>query len=162
MTPTRIILTGAVLIIVWFLASRGLGQLGSDGPADAAAAEKAVVKKSDEATPVEKKALSVFMRKKLGASNSILEGLVTDDLKMVARGADALLEMSDAEKWRASNDMMYLNHSREFRSSVEAMLKKADKGSIDGAALAWVDVTMNCIKCHEWVRDTMLADSPVH
>lgn len=102
--------------------------------------------------------LSTFMRKKLDASNQILEGLVTDDLTMVDEGAEKLLKMSDAERWRASNDMMYMHHSREFRRSVEAMQGKARKKSIDGAALEWIDVTMSCIRCHEWVRDTMIAD----
>lgn len=102
--------------------------------------------------------LSIFMRKKLEASNQILEGLVTDDLTMVDQGAGKLLKMSDAEQWRASNDMMYMHHSREFRRSVEAMQNKAKKKSIDGVALAWVDVTMSCIRCHEWVRGAILVD----
>jgi hypothetical protein len=102
--------------------------------------------------------LSKFMRQKLSASNEILEGLVTDDLTKVDLGAEKLLEMSKAEHWRASNDMIYMNHSREFRRSVETMQNKAKKKSIDGAALAWIDVTMNCIRCHEWVRDTILVD----
>ena len=37
---------------------------------------------------------------------------------------------------------------------------QSKKKSPDGAALAWLDVTMECIKCHEWVRDTMLANVP--
>lgn len=106
----------------------------------------------------EKTELSKFMRQKLSTSNGILEGLVTDDLKKVDEGAEKLLEMSDAERWRASNDMMYMHHSREFRRRVETMQDKAKKKSTDGVALAWIDVTMSCIRCHEWVRDTMLAD----
>lgn len=105
--------------------------------------------------------LSKFMRRKLSASNAILEGLMTNDLTKVDSGAGKLLKMSHAEQWRASTDMMYMHHSREFSRSVETMQKKAQKDSIDGAALAWVDVTMSCIRCHEWVRDSRLvAASP--
>ncbi len=103
--------------------------------------------------------LSVFMHRKLSASNLILRGLVTDDLELAQDGARELLKMSHAEKWRASSDMMYLNHSREFQRSVETLQKKAKSKSIDGTALAWVDVTMNCIQCHEWVRDVMLTQN---
>ena len=56
--------------------------------------------------------LSKFMRRKLTASNQVLEGLVTDDMARVDEAAE----------------------------------------------LAWIDVTMSCIRCHEWVRDTMLVD----
>lgn len=102
--------------------------------------------------------LSGFMHAKLDASNRILEGLVIDNMKKVKSGADALLQMSDAEQWRASNDMLYLQHSRTFRESVTALQEKAGRGSVDGVALAWMDVTLNCIRCHEWVRNVMIAD----
>jgi hypothetical protein len=129
----------------------------TDSSSHATAQEKP---ESQKGKPTEKQEeLSKFMRQKLAASNQILEGLVTDDLTLVEKSAEQLLKMSDAEHWRASNDVMYLNHSLEFRRSVKAMLAKAEKKSIDGAALAWMDVTMSCIRCHEWVRDTMLADA---
>lgn len=33
------------------------------------------------------------------------------------------------------------------------------KNDIDGASMAWVNVTMKCLKCHKWVRNTVLAES---
>lgn len=99
-----------------------------------------------------------FMRQKLGATKRILKGLMTNDLKLVEDNADQLLKMSHEEKWIASNDMMYLQHSIKFRNAAEDLYSSAADNSMDGASLAWVKVTMSCIKCHEWVRDTMLAD----
>lgn len=113
----------------------------------------------DADIPGEPKQLSDFMRKKLHASNLILEGLVTDRLAMVESGAKVLLDMSDAEQWRASNDALYLQYSRAFHDSVETLIEKAERKSIDGVALAWMDVTMNCVQCHEWVRNVMIADN---
>lgn len=112
----------------------------------------AVQKKIDE------QALRVFMRRKLDASNAILEGLVIDDMRMVASGSEVLLEMSQAEKWRVSNDMLYRRFSREFIDSVNDLNEKAKAQSIDGASLVWVSSTMKCLRCHEWVRNTVLAD----
>lgn len=102
--------------------------------------------------------LSAFMHTKLDASNRILEGLVTDEMKKVRSGADQLLQMSEAAQWRASNDMLYLQYSRTFRESVVALRDKAGQGSVDGVALSWMDVTLNCIRCHEWVRNVMVAE----
>lgn len=120
--------------------------------------EKPADEKQDEAEESVTRLLKDFMQKKLASSNLILKGLVTDELTLVSKGADELLSMSRQEKWRASTDMMYLQHSQEFRRSVESLKAKAEKQSIDGAALAWMDVTMNCIQCHQWVRDVMIAD----
>lgn len=102
-----------------------------------------------------------FMRQKLQASTLILEGLCTDDLSLVSDGAGTLLKMSHEEKWRVSNDMMYRRYSREFESAAEELQKEADAQDIHGSSLAWVNVTMKCLKCHEWVRNTVIADSEV-
>jgi len=106
----------------------------------------------------ERRPLSEFMEQKLNASSMILRGLMVDDMEMVENHADQLLKMSHEEKWRASNDMMYLQHSTQFRHAVDSLREKAGKKSIDGASLAWVNVTMSCIQCHQWVRNMVLAD----
>ena len=104
-------------------------------------------------------ALRSFMRQKLEASNRILEGLVTDDLSMVEAGSETLLKMSKEAKWRASNDALYRRYSTEFVDAVSDMQDKARSQSIDGTSLAWIKSTMTCLKCHEWVRNTIIADA---
>ena len=99
------------------------------------------------------------MRQKLQASNSILEGLCTEDLTMVADGAKTLMKMSGEEKWRVSNDILYRRYSTEFVHAVEELEHEAKDNDMDGTSLAWVNVTMKCLKCHEWVRNTVLAES---
>jgi hypothetical protein len=103
--------------------------------------------------------LQKFMRQKLQASNLILEGLCTEDLALVNKGAETLMKMSKEEKWRVSNDMMYRRYSKEFGEAAEELQKEATDNDMDGTSMAWVNVTMKCLKCHEWVRNTVLADS---
>lgn len=146
------------LIVCGCLTAVWLTMPDDEAQADDNQARSAPPKQTKQQEPTE---LATFMRKKLRASNQVLEGLVMDNPELVTQGAEQMLTMSRAEGWRASNDMMYLQHSREFRRSVEVMRSKAEKRSIDGAALAWMDVTLNCIQCHEWVRDTIIADSHV-
>lgn len=137
-------------------------------PTNAAVAqeEKAAVKKpsQEEQGTADKKdepqnALRRFMRQKLQASNLILEGLCTEDLEMVTDGAAVLMKMSKEENWRVSNDMMYRRYSREFVNAVEELQQEAQDLDMDGTSLAWVNVTMKCLKCHEWVRNTVIAES---
>jgi hypothetical protein len=106
-----------------------------------------------------RKGLSKFMRQKLQASSTVLEGLCTEDLAMVSEGSRTLLKMSHEERWRVSADMMYRRYSNEFVASVEELLKEAEDQDMDGTSMAWVNVTMKCLKCHEWVRNTVLAES---
>ena len=159
MNRTNTLLTCIGLVTLWFILRDDTQSVVAEQQIDSATAAL-----NGDTGKVEGSAqdpiLKGFMRMKLNASNRILEGLVIDDLKLVVNGSEALLKMSAAEKWRASNDMMYLQHSRDFRQSVETLRNKAKKQSLDGAALAWVDVTMSCIQCHEWVRNVLVADHP--
>jgi hypothetical protein len=127
----------------------------SPAPADISEKQEGSGDKKDE--PVG--SLHRFMRQKMQASNLILEGLCMDDLKAVAMGTHTLLKMPSEARWRVSNDMMYRRYSNEFVQAVEELQKEAEENDIDSASMAWVNVTMKCMKCHKWVRNTVLAES---
>ena len=107
----------------------------------------------------EKPALAVFMRQKMEASHDIMEGLLMEDGKLINKAANKLKEMSDTEHWRVSNDIMYRNHSEDFRRSVDKLIVASKGNSIDRAALSWFDVTLSCIDCHRYVRTTLIAEN---
>ncbi|MBC8115754.1 MAG: hypothetical protein H7062_15320 [Candidatus Saccharimonas sp.] len=101
---------------------------------------------------------TTFMRKKLEASSQILEGLTSEDAKLIIKGAKALVEMSAAEKWQVQNNVMYRQFSGEFQRSAKSLLEAAEKENYDTAALKWIDATMKCLECHKFVRGTRLAE----
>lgn len=104
--------------------------------------------------------LREYMRVKLEASNLVLEGLCTDDSKLVERGARKLHEMSTSERWRVINDPMYRQFSADFREITQQLVEAAEKKNLDRAALKWMDATMGCIECHRFVRGIRIADQP--
>ena len=99
-----------------------------------------------------------FMRKKLEASNDILEGLTTDDTDLIEKGAKKLAELSGAEQWRISKDAMYKQFSDEFTRNAEKLVEAAKEKNIDRAALRWMDTTMSCIECHRFVRNVLVVE----
>jgi hypothetical protein len=153
----------AVALLWWSFESPGLNSAvaaGQDEKKAVTPSEKSEQKegsgdKKDEPAG----SLYRFMRQKMQASNLILEGLCMDDLKAVAAGTQTLMKMPSEAKWRVSNDMMYRRYSNEFVQAVEELQKEAEESDIDGASMAWVNVTMKCMKCHKWVRNTVLAES---
>lgn len=104
--------------------------------------------------------LREYMRVKLEASNLVLEGLCTEDAKLVERGARKLNEMSTSERWRVINDPMYRQFSADFREITQQLVEAAEKHNLDRAALKWMDATMGCIECHRFVRGIRIADQP--
>jgi len=99
----------------------------------------------------------VFMRMKLDASSKILEGLTTEDFRLVRDGAKTLRQMSSAEKWRVSNDPLYRQYSLEFTRHAEKLDEQGNARNLDGATLAWVECTMSCIRCHSHARAIKIA-----
>ncbi|RLS55756.1 MAG: hypothetical protein DWH91_08410 [Planctomycetota bacterium] len=97
-----------------------------------------------------------FMRKKLDASNQILEGLALDDTDLIEKGAGTLAELSEAEQWRVSKDALYRQFSMEFTRNAEKLKEAAKDKNIDRAALRWMDATMSCIECHRFVRNELV------
>jgi hypothetical protein len=97
------------------------------------------------------------MRMKLEASTAILEGLTTENFRMISEGAEKLKKMSTEERWRVRHDSLYRQFSAEFTQRVEKLQEKANARNIDGATLAWVECTMSCVRCHNHVRGIRLA-----
>ena len=108
-------------------------------------------------TPQNMRGVRPFMRMKLDASTKVLEGLTTENYRMISEGAETLKKMSTAERWRVSNDVLYRQYSAEFTQRAERLLEKANAHNIDGATLAWVECTMSCIRCHNHARAIKIA-----
>lgn len=104
-------------------------------------------------------ALRVFMRAKLDHSQKVLEGLTIDDMALVAKHSQELALLSHAANWQVMQTEDYLNHSLEFRRSANAVTKAAREKNLDGATLAYVSMTMNCVKCHTYVRGIRMANA---
>ena len=98
-------------------------------------------------------AVADFMRAKLGHSQHVLEGLALEDYDLIARGAQELALASQASSWQVLQTEEYARQSADFRRSCDTLRGAAKARNLDGAALAWMEVTMKCIQCHKYVRD---------
>ena len=109
--------------------------------------------------PAKKKrsGVSKFMRAKLAASQSVLEGLVTEDYSKITTGARKMIVMSTASEWQVIEGPVYAQYSAEFRRSCQQLMRMAKKKNLDGSALSYMHLTMTCIGCHKFVRGAKVA-----
>ena len=98
--------------------------------------------------------VAAFMRAKLDHSRLVLEGLAVENFDLIERGAQNLALASQDSSWQVLQTADYARHSDEFRRSCNGLRAAAKARNLDGAALAWMEVTMKCIQCHKYVRDT--------
>jgi cytochrome c556 len=98
-----------------------------------------------------------FMRVKLSHSQKVLEGLTTQDFDMIAKNSQAMSLLSLETNWQVLQTAEYLDRSKDFRRTADALTEAAKKKNLDGASLAYVELTMNCINCHKYVRGVRMA-----
>lgn len=103
--------------------------------------------------------VAAFMRLKLEHSQKILEGIVMEDYALVEKNAQSLSLLSQAATWQVLQTPDYLQHSGEFRRAANAVTNAARDKNIDGAALAYLEMTMKCVNCHKYVRNVRMADA---
>ncbi len=101
---------------------------------------------------------SEFMRKKLEHSQKVLEGIAIGDFDKINQHAAALLDLSKLAEWRVLKTPRYELHSNDFRRSAQTLIDEAKAKNLDGAALAYVDLTLNCVKCHKHVREIRMTN----
>src|SRR5262245_35935462 len=84
-----------------------------------------------------------LMMTKLKESQTLLEGLTTNDLGKVEKSAEELLKISKmAQVRKALKTPAYDVYANNFQRSAETVIEKAKAKNLDGAALAYVDLTM--------------------
>ena len=102
------------------------------------------------------KKVAELMRKKLKHSQKVLEGIAVADYEVISQNADELIQISKALEWNVVKTPRYELHSNEFRRAAENLIQRAGEKNIDGAALAYVDLTLTCVRCHKYVREVRM------
>lgn len=100
------------------------------------------------------------MQRKLSHSQKTLEGLAMADFGKISAGADGLLLCVQEASWKAVSTPKYEVYSNDMIRNLESMKKAAKAKNVDAAALAYVDLTLTCVKCHTHVREEKIGAVP--
>jgi hypothetical protein len=94
-----------------------------------------------------------IMKKKLSFAQKVLEGIALNDFSKIQTGGDELIALSKQAEWKVLRTPEYELQTDSFRRSAQDIVKAARDKNVDGAALAYVELTMTCVRCHKYVRD---------
>jgi hypothetical protein len=100
------------------------------------------------------------MQRKLAHAQMILEGLAKEDFDKIRTNADGLIGCVKDASWRINQTEKYLLFSNDVLRSAENLKKAAKDRKTDAAALAYVDLTLTCVKCHRYLRDEGITRGP--
>ena len=97
--------------------------------------------------------VGAFMRLKLDHSQKVLEGVVLKDFDLIAKNAQAMALLTEDENWMVLETPEYRTYSAEFKQIANRLRRSAKDKNLDGAALDYVQLTLNCVDCHKHVRE---------
>jgi len=125
----------------------------------AALAGSGVADDKPKAKPADPKKPSV-MQRKLVHAQKILEALALEEFGKMETNATDLQQCAREASWMVSKKPKYEMYSNDFVRHVEALKVAAKKKNTDAAALAYVEMTLTCVKCHRFVRDEGISAAP--
>jgi hypothetical protein len=104
----------------------------------------------------DKKKLQQLMQRKLKHAQKVLEGVAIKDFEMIGASADELTAVSKEVEFQVLKTPTYEILSNDFRRLAQTLAQQAKDKNLDGAALTYVDLTLNCVKCHKHVREVRM------
>jgi cytochrome c556 len=97
---------------------------------------------------------SIWMKQKLSASQNILAGLTKGDFDAIDKNAQSMLVVEYLEKWLRADTPGYNMKPKDFEYANKALRLAAREKNMDGATIAYIQLTLSCVHCHKLVRDT--------
>lgn len=120
----------------------------------------AVYSQADPPVRTTEQSEGMLMRSKLKRSQSVLEGLLRKDYRLIAHGAKEMRLISEAAEWPRARDNVYEHFSAEFRRQCRKLEDLAEAENHQGATFTYLHMTSLCIECHDYVRDSLRVAKP--
>ncbi len=98
---------------------------------------------------------SAWMKQKLELSQNILAGLTKGDFEAVELNAQRMNIVNYLEKWAAADKPEYVDYKRQlsyFEMANREILRQSRAKNVEGATLAYNQLTVSCVQCHQIVR----------
>jgi hypothetical protein len=96
---------------------------------------------------------SFWMKKKLEFSQNILAGIANADFDKIVTSAEAMRNLSKIEGFIRSRTPGYRTQLQIFEESAEEIIRQGKKDNVEGAALAFTQLTISCVNCHKQLRE---------
>jgi uncharacterized membrane protein len=100
------------------------------------------------------------MRQKVAYSQQVLVRITLEDYGLIANNAEKLVELSNKTNWYSRQVPEYELFLNEFRRNAQELMEAGQQKNLDAASLAYVQMTLSCVSCHNFIRKSF--DSGSH
>jgi hypothetical protein len=95
---------------------------------------------------------SIWMKKKAEYAQRLLVDLARSDFATIVADAKEMQFLGYLEKNDRSDIPGYKRQLENFESSLEELIKSAEAKNLQGMTLAFQQLTVSCVQCHQVMR----------
>jgi len=95
-----------------------------------------------------------LMRVKKSYAHRLLDAVVLQDYPTIREEAFRLKAVAETEDWNISTDEVYVRNTDAFIRAADSLMKAADTKNAEGTALAYMDLTLQCVQCHRHMKES--------
>jgi hypothetical protein len=99
------------------------------------------------------KPISFWMEQKLGLSKSMLESLTKGDFKALEQDAEKMRLLGKIEALVRRKNSDYRQQMRNFEFANQELVRMSKRKNVEGALLAFNQMTSSCVACHVLLRE---------
>jgi hypothetical protein len=100
------------------------------------------------------------MQRKLVHAQKVLEALALNDFAKMGDQAGELQQCAKEASWKVVRTPRYELYSNDFVRYLDDLRAAAKAKNTEAAALAYVEITLVCVKCHQHVREEGVGAAP--
>jgi hypothetical protein len=105
-----------------------------------------------EDKPAADDGVSVWMKKKTQYSHQIFDGLATGDFDRIREGAEHIRIFNRVETFARGRTPAYRRQLENFDEASVEIIRQASAKNLEGATLAFTQMTYACVNCHKQLR----------
>ncbi|HWB14383.1 MAG TPA: hypothetical protein VG826_34475 [Pirellulales bacterium] len=101
----------------------------------------------------EKRPASFWMKKKLEYAEKTLEGIAKADFAEIEANAKSMNALSSIEEFVRGRSEAYTHQLKAFDHATKELMRCCEAENLDGATLAYMELTLSCVNCHKHLRN---------
>lgn len=107
------------------------------------------------------KPTSFWMQKKMEYAQSILRGLASADFASISESAKQMRVLNRVEGFIRKRNPDYRTQLLTFERTCEQLVRQAKDENLEGVTLAFNQLTVSCVRCHQTLRSPEIHHSSV-
>src|SRR4051794_36114823 len=95
--------------------------------------------------------VQTLMREKLESAHAILDAIALEDYAKIETHAERLANISRATTWYKGDVPEFQHYAKSFQNSAEFLKEQAKAKNLEGTAMGYIRITLDCMQCHDKV-----------